>query len=110
MHSAACTAAQALSDAVSALQRLGNALEQAERTEHHAPPPEAGCSVMAQVGVYEPVLVVAPKGMIGKPLGRWAYGFVLRVGRLPTLDECTARAQGRRVMLPAEQAKAEVAA
>ena len=61
--------------------------------------PAPGCTVMAQVGVWEPGAYTTAGGNLPERmlLGRWAADFVRRTGRLPTRAEAEARAQGRKV-------------
>lgn len=66
--------------------------------------PEPGCWAMARIGHWEPVHRSSDVGgrlREAKPLGRWAYDFVWAMGRVPTPEECRARAEGRRVRLKA---------
>lgn len=66
--------------------------------------PEPICWAMARVGSVEPVHRTSDVGgrlREARPLGKWAYDFVVHQGRLPTVEECRARAEGRRVRVSA---------
>ncbi len=64
------------------------------------PPEERRCSIMAAVGFDEPPLcITALDGLLPepRPVGRWAYDFARRQGRLPTLEERKVRASRQAV-------------
>lgn len=63
--------------------------------------PDPGCWAMARVDSWEPIFRRTKIGNRYFELGRWAYDFLGRAGRLPTTDECKRHAEGRKVMLPA---------
>jgi hypothetical protein len=66
--------------------------------------PEPICWAMARVGSVEPVWRTGDVGgrlKEPRPLGKWAYEFVMAMDRLPTDEECRARAAGRRVRVKA---------
>lgn len=61
----------------------------------------AGCWALARVGGWEPVhstIIID-----GQPyaLGRWAYDYHRRMGTIPTLAQCRAHVEGRRVYVKA---------
>lgn len=58
-----------------------------------APEGPPGCSLLAVVGCWEPVV-----GQVdGRPVGRWARDFHKRTGVLPSRSQAEAHAQGRRI-------------
>lgn len=70
--------------------------------------PEPGCWAMARIGAWEPVHrttnladILAHPLDEPRPLGRWAYDFARRQGRLPTADECRRHRDGKKVMVAA---------
>lgn len=110
-HTVACTrAAQALETASRAISALTTELEiidsiQALVDEDLDPDLEPGCWAMARVDSWEAIFRNTEIPGIAEtkfPLGRWAYDFVTRTGRLPTTEECERHKAGQRVRLPAE--------
>lgn len=94
-----------------AVDALGAALDALRRAEHRLNlvdalrsdeelTPEPGCWAMARVGAWEPVHRKTFVGDEERALGRFAYDFVRRAGRLPTIEECRAHSEGRRIHLP----------
>lgn len=60
----------------------------------------AGCEVMKRYGVWEPIFRETDLGGVLNRkyhLGRWAYDFAVRYGRLPIEHECRAHIEGRKV-------------
>lgn len=93
-------AVDALAAALDALRRLEHrlALVDALRSDEDLTP-EPGCWAMARVDVWEPVHRKTFVGGEERALGRFAYDFTRRAGRLPTIEECRAHAEGRRIHL-----------
>jgi hypothetical protein len=99
-------ALRALEDAVEALRRLRHRLDlvDAVRSDDDLTP-EPGCWAMARVDVWEPIHRKTFHGGEERALGRFAYDFLRRTGRLPSLPECKAHAEGRRIHLDARSKK-----
>lgn len=67
--------------------------------------PEPQCAAMARVGTWEPFHRNHTIDNKIVPLGRWAYDFARAMHRMPTIEECKARAEGRRVRINATEQK-----
>lgn len=98
-------AASYLEDAVKAVQSFESRLAAIDRlSDDRDLNPEPGCWAMQRIGHWEPVHRTSDVGgrlKEPKPLGRWAYDVTVALGRVPTPEECRARAEGRRVRLRA---------
>lgn len=97
-----CLAAENLALAEQHLRRA----DQLRANRPDRPDADPGCWAMARVGGWEPVHRVTDLADIldrpldePRPLGRWAYDFARRVGRLPSIEECRRRRDGRKVMV-----------
>ncbi len=93
---------QQAADSIGALRSRLNAIDRL--TDDSDLDPEPQCWAMKRIGVFEPAIVTSDaKGAIKepKPWGRWAYDFALATGEPPTLEQCRAHAEGRRVRLKA---------
>lgn len=99
-------ASQAFQNAVRQLDQCLKALDALDllddlRDDDAGLAPDPGCWAMARVDSWEPIFRRTKIGNRYFELGRWAYDFVGRAGRLPTEEECRRHAEGRKVMLPA---------
>lgn len=61
------------------------------------------CWALARVGGYEPFYAHRVVEGENRPLGRWAYEFAVRHGRLPNLTECRQHLGGRKVYVKAKR-------
>jgi hypothetical protein len=98
-------AARHLENAVVEVRAFVEQLDAVEQLANDADlNPEPICWAMARVGSVEPVWRTGDVGgRLKEPraLGKWAYEFVMAMDRLPTDEECRARAEGRRVRVKA---------
>lgn len=103
-------ARQALTRAAHNLDTAQAHLRHAEQLRHTTlvHNPEPGCWIMHRIGAWEPIHRVTDfTDIFARPLdepravGRWAYDFARRVGRLPTIDECRRHQRGDKVMVAA---------
>jgi hypothetical protein len=98
-------AARHLENAVLEVRAFVEQLEAVEQLANDADlNPEPICWAMARVGSVEPVWRTGDVGgrlKESRPLGKWAYEFVMAMGRAPAAEECRARAEGRRVRVRA---------
>lgn len=97
------TASRNLTAAVAALAAAQAALDKLDdiRDNHDGTSTEPGCRALARIGAWEPIYRRTTFQGESWPLGEWAYKFLLRVERMPTIDECAAHARGQRVMVKA---------
>ena len=109
-HAIQANALRAIHEALDRLDRARHLLDQVRHVpaDRAALNPEPGCWAMGRIGAWEPVLCVTDLSTVlghpldePRPLGRWAYDFAKRAGRLPTVDECKRRQLGQRVMVDA---------
>jgi hypothetical protein len=106
-------AVQRLSDHIIALdvhaRGIRNELALLARLDIAEPPAETPqCWAMARIGKDEDVFARRVIAGTGYSLGRWAYDWVGRHGRLPTEDECRAHAEGRKVRVAVEKSGASL--
>lgn len=65
---------------------------------------EPGCTILARIGVWEPIYRTTNLGGLlpdERGVSRWVYDFAARTGRLPTHDEMRRHHTGRRITLRA---------
>ena len=110
---ATARAVLALGRAVDALEGLAVAV--AELTDLRADPegPAGRCSVLGAHGIDAPAERTTDLGGLlpeRAPVSRWARGFALTNGRLPSADECRAHARGERVAVASRASMTERAA
>lgn len=98
-------------DASRALRAAANGIAQLAKLQQDAglAEGEQGCWALARVGSWEPVRSTVVVGGEPRPLGRWAYDFHRSTGRLPSIPECRAHVQGKRVVITKAKQRTGVA-
>jgi len=98
LHDAVVAAVQNLKHAASNLGQLRARIDQLENLDFDAEKAnERKCQAMARINVHEDFYKRREINGVWWDLGSWAYSFAIETDRLPTVDECRARKEGRNV-------------